>query len=491
MDSTLFLGSFALYLALLIALSWFVGRKQQDGDDFLLAGRKVSCGLSLGTTIATMIGTGTSMGAVGYAYLNGWAGMLYGLGGAVGILLTAWLFAPMRQLRFVTMSEELAFYVGANRWVKNGCALLIFLASLGWLGAHIIGGALYLSWATGMDMFYAKLLIAFAFTVYVVVGGYAAVVWTDAVMAFLLFGGFILMTFAAVHYVGGFAVLLDSVPGELQGIFSINKIGLLPALSLAAVIAVGVLATPSYRQRIYSAESVQAVRKSFTIAGILYLLFAAFPALIGLSARLIAPELANHQFAFTTVIVSVLPLALGLLVLIAGLSATLSSASSDAIAAVSVFMRDLHLALTGRMAEGRQALLLSRICLVLVSALALSLSLISDDIIHYITSMIALLMSGLLVCALLGRFWRRFTWQGAIAALMGAAISSLAVLLQGDWLAYWGNPCLPALAGALSAAVLVSLLTPPNRVSSAQALAIINQQRELTPPAAAGSASGI
>ncbi len=29
------------------------------------------------------------MGAVGFGYSNGWAGMLYGVGGAIGILLVA------------------------------------------------------------------------------------------------------------------------------------------------------------------------------------------------------------------------------------------------------------------------------------------------------------------------------------------------------------------------------------------------------------------
>lgn len=45
--------------------------------------------LTLGSTVATMVGTGSSMGAVGFGYSNGWAGMLYGVGGAIGILLVA------------------------------------------------------------------------------------------------------------------------------------------------------------------------------------------------------------------------------------------------------------------------------------------------------------------------------------------------------------------------------------------------------------------
>jgi SSS family solute:Na+ symporter len=77
--------AFIAYIAVMIIIGWWVSRKQKSGDDFLLAGRNVPLLLSLGTTVATMVGTGSSMGAVGFAYHNGWAGALYGLGGALGI----------------------------------------------------------------------------------------------------------------------------------------------------------------------------------------------------------------------------------------------------------------------------------------------------------------------------------------------------------------------------------------------------------------------
>ncbi|MDP5148915.1 sodium:solute symporter family protein [Rheinheimera baltica] len=489
MNGSHFLIGFGIYLLLMITISYLVSRRQQSNDDFLLAGRNVSARLTFGSTVATMIGTGTSMGAVGFAYNHGWHGMLYGIGGAVGILLTAWLFAPLRQMRFMTMSEELSYYVGANQWVKQGSAILIFLASLGWLGAHIIGGALYLSWATGIELFYAKLMIGFAYTLYVMIGGYRAVIWTDSLMAVILFSGFLLMSYVAVHAIGG----LDQISPALAAAKNsglISDIGLVPALSLASVIAVGVLATPSFRQRIYAARNVSTVRRSFIFSGVLYLAFAALPALIGITARVLSPELDNHQFAFTTVAVMLLPGLLTMLVLLAGLSATLSSASSDAIAAVSVLIRDLYQGITGSMPTADKAILYSRLAVLLVSALALSLALLSDDLIRYITGMIATLMSGLFVCALLGRFWLRFTWQGALAALLGAMVTSLVVLNHPDWLAYWGNPCLPAVMVALLAAVSISLLTPPCAISRKQALALISAQRENTTSVATARSAG-
>lgn len=477
MNTSLFLLGFALYLMLMVIISYLVSRKQQNSDDFLLAGRNVSGGLTFGTTVATMIGTGTSMGAVGYAYQHGWNGILYGAGGAIGILLTAWLFAPLRQLRFMTMSEELSYYAGANLWVKQASAVLIFLASLGWMGAHIIGGALYLSWATGLELFYSKLLIASAFTLYVMIGGYRAVVWTDSLMALILFFGFILMSYAAVQAVGGLAALADVVTlAKQQG--QMQSLPLIPAISLAAVISVGVLATPSFRQRIYAARSVKTVRRSFVCSGLLYLLFAILPAMIGIAAFSLAPQLDNRQFAFTTVAVLVLPAALAMLVLLAGLSATLSSASSDAIAAVSVLIRDGFQAINGTMPAAHKAIRYARIAVLLVSGSALLLALLSDDLIRYIGNMVATLMSGICVTAVLGRCWPRLNWQGALTAMLVAFGTSLIIINHPSWLLYWGNPCIPAVCCALLAAISVTLLTPPCQLSREQALHNITLQRE-------------
>ncbi len=482
MNSHVFLIGFIIYALAMIWLGWFVSRNQKNGDDFLLGGRSLPMFLTLGSTVATMVGTGSSMGAVGFGYSNGWAGMLYGLGGAVGILLVAWWFAPVRKLRFMTMSEELSYYTGASHLIKNIVGLLIFIASIGWLGAHILGGSMYLSWATGIDMTVAKIIIALAFAIYVVIGGYSAVVWTDTIQALILFFGFILMAILAVVHVGGWNVIEHAMDPKALSFLAVDKLGAIPALSLAMVIGVGVLATPSYRQRIYSGKDVSTVRRSFVYTGVLYLFFSILPAIIGMAAFTMNPSLENSNYAFLFA-TSFLPSLLGLVVLIAGLSATMSSASSDAIAAVAIMMRDLYTMVTGKMPPENKAITLSRWMLVFVIGLALLFALTSNDIISYITKMIATLMSGLFICSILGRFWLRFNWQGALTALISGAAVSIAVLLNDGWMAYWGNPCIPSILASLLCAVVVTLVTPASKMSREEALEMITRERENQPEA--------
>lgn len=470
--------AFIGYLGFMIWFGWWVSRQHKSGDDFLLGGRNLPFLLTLGTTVATMVGTGSSMGAVGFAYLNGWAGMIYGLGGACGILLLAKVFAPVRDYQFMTMSEEVSFYVGAHPIVKNTIAVFIFIASIGWLGAHILGGGMYLAWLTGLSPLSAKLLIAIGFSIYVVIGGYVAVVWTDSIQAIILFVGFFLMAGVALYEVGGLDAMVSAQPVLNQSFLSLDNLGLLKGASLFLAVFVGVLVAPSFRQRIYSGKHVNSIRQSFYTSGGLYLLFAAVPAIIGMAAYVLNPALDNTAFAFPFMAFELLPFGLAALVIIAGLSATISSASSDAIAAVSVLVRDLYSLVFKRMPHASEVVLLSRLGLVATIAIALLLALLTDDVIGYITNMIATLMSGLCVCVLFGHFWPRFNWQGAMAALGVSVVVSLAIILTPQWQAFWSNPIIPAITVSAGLSAVVTLLTPPQTHSPQQALAILNAQRE-------------
>ena len=133
------------------------------------------------------------MGAIANGYTNGWGGALFGIGGGVGIFLLVQFFAVMRRYNFMTMAEEIAFYYGANKTVKSLVSIILYMASIGWLGAHILGGSFYLSWVSGLDLISAKIITSVGFGLYVIIGGYLAVVWTDTIQAVILFFGFILM----------------------------------------------------------------------------------------------------------------------------------------------------------------------------------------------------------------------------------------------------------------------------------------------------------
>ena len=366
MPATLFLTCFFIYIVGMIFFgSWMAGRKQ-SGNDFLLGGRALPMFLTLGTTVATMVGTGSSMGAAGRAYRGGWVGCLFAVGGFLGISTVALLFAPVREHRFMTMAEELSSYVGADRRVNKVVSLFTFLSSVAWLGLHIVGGGAYLEIITGIDSWWAKSLIALGFGVYAVIGGYRAVVWTDTIQAVVLFTGFILTAGFALNGIGGLAGLQE-INTQLTEQTSPTP---LHAVSFVLAIAIGVLATPAYRQRIYSGDTVSDIRRAFVLSGVLSLGFSVLPTIIGMAAFHADPNLPNADHAFPLMATEVLPLWLGMLVLLSGLSATMSSASSDAISGVTTVVRDLYPAVLGHMPPGDKVVRYSRVALTVTVLLA-------------------------------------------------------------------------------------------------------------------------
>ncbi len=477
MQAATFLIVFFAYIGAMIAFSLWLARKQKSGEDFLLGNRGVPFFLMLGTTVATMVGTGSSMGAIGKGYSAGWAGSLYGIGGAVGILLLAKLFGSARKYEFMTFAEEMSFYYGANKKIKGVVAILVLLASVGWLGAHILGGGLYISWITDIDLTTAKILVALGFGIYVTIGGYMAVVWTDTIQAIVLFIGFILMAILSWRHLTDGSGLDSLFPAESLSFLQGAEI--IPSISLAVVIFVGVMATPAYRQRIYSSENLKTIRRSFYLSGALYLFFSFIPALIGMAAFHLNPNLENSNFAFPFMATEVLPLAVGLIVLIAGLSATMSSASSDVIAGVAILLRDVFILIFGKMPDRKKTVVYSRWSVLGITVLALLFTLYATDIIDYIKYMIAIIMSGLFVCVMMGKFWSRATWQGGLAAIFGGAVCSIVIINHSEWDQFWGNPIIPSMLSALFLGIVVSLLTPKNQITGEIASAILRREREI------------
>lgn len=470
---TVFIG----FVVLMIIVGVIIARYNRTGEDFLMAGRGLSTPLLLATTLATLVGTGSSLGAVGFAYENGWAGALYGIGGALGVILLLLLFSGVRKYGFMTYSEEVSYYYGANRILKGLVAVVLLIASVGWLGAHVMGGALYLTYLTGLDPTWSKIIVALGFGIYTIVGGYLAVVVTDAIQGTLLFAGFITLAVLAVVTVGGFDGLNAEAGEAAFSFLGLQSMGVVQGISFALVIAVGVLATPSYRQRIYSAANVSVVRRSFLWVAGLFSLFAIMPAMVGMAAYALNPDLASPDMAFPYLATEVFPLVVGAFLLVAGLSATMSSGDSDAVTAVTILLRDVVQMVTGRMPTKKNMILLSRAGLVGVLSLALIGALISDTIIDYITMMISTILTGLFVASVFGRFWKRATWQGGMAAIVGGSVVSLLVQASDQWTEFWGNPVIPALISASVLCVVVSLVTPRTQVGSEEALRILAEER--------------
>ncbi|MGB9868058.1 MAG: sodium:solute symporter family protein [Bacillota bacterium] len=469
---------FLVYSVAVAVFGVVMAGKQKSGEQFLLASRSLGSGLVFATTLATLIGTGSSMGACGLGYKMGFSGLVYGIGSVTGMLLVTLLFTDTRKYGFATMSEEVSMYYGANKPIQIIVAALLFLAEVGWLGVHMMGGGTYLSWVTGLDIKLAILITALAFAVYSLFGGYLAVVWTDLVQLIVLSAGLLLLGIMSVPAAGGWERIRQAVPQDYFKLLGPSSGGIWPLIALWLSLIIQAPCMPAYRQRIYSSRSVEDARKSFLLTAVCYAAFMFIPIVIGISAYAINPKLPRQDLAFPFMLTNVFPPLLGALFLSAGLSATASSADSDLIAAVSLLISDLWYLVTGKLPAKEKMVAYSRVGTGVVAAIAFCFTLFAKSIIDLITKLAGTVFSGLVVTILLGRYWKRATWQGGVASIVCGSTTAFLVMGNPAWKAAWSQPAVPALIAAFIAHVAVSLLTPATSVPESQALEILKARRQ-------------
>jgi Na+/proline symporter len=448
-----------IYGCLMAGVSLFFMARVKSAADYLVAGRGLPYWVLSGTIVGTCIGTGVVIGASGLAYKHGWAGCAYPIGLGLGTLLTGWFFAQMRRHRFMTLSEEIACYYGGSRVVVEFSNIGLFLSQICWLTVQIMGGAAVLAVVTGLPRG-TCMAIAGAITAMISIpGGLKTVVYTDCLQAVILLCGFGCLTWAALTRSGGLAGLSAAMPPPYTSFLGIESIGGWKVISLILALVLGVIADPGRRLSMYSAASEWAAKWSMITAGVIVLVFSTVVGIAGMFAFQLNPNLPAPDQALPWLVMNVLPAWLAAFVVVSVASAIFSSANGNAAAAGTFFVRHIYPLVTGRFPK--KPLVAVRAALVCTFILSTVFGLFTGSIVSFVAKFVPVTMSGLAVIILLGRFWKRATWQGAVAALTTAPVISLLVMFVPGQAAFWNDPIIPASAGGLLAHLIVSLLTPP------------------------------
>jgi SSS family solute:Na+ symporter len=459
-----------LYVILTTAVSFFMMARVRKPADYLVAGRGLPFWVLTGTITGTCIGTGSIIGGSALAYQHGWAGCAYPIGLGLGTLLTGLLFSQMRRYRFMTLIEEVACFYEGNRVVVEFSNLTLFVSQLCWLTVQIKGGAALLGAVTGLDPKLCVLLAGLAKSAISIPGGMKAVVYTDVLQTLILFFGFGCLVHAALKDTGGLAGLRQAVPADYSSFLGTASLGRWNVLSLIFALILNPVADPSRRLTMYSAATESSARWSMIVSGLIVTAFSVTIGIAGMYTFRLNPHLRVPDQALPWLAANVLPPWLAALTVVAIVSGMSSAANGTAAAAGTFFVRHIFPLATGRFPQHPVAA--ARWALVCVFIFSTALALFTGSIVGFVVKFMPLTMSGLALILLLGRFWQRATWPGALAALITTPAVSLLSMK------FLNNPMIPAaLAGSL-AFVIVSLLTPPRRRTFEEVAEALGRERQ-------------
>ena len=206
----------AIYMAVLMGIGLWSGRKINDMKDFLVAGRRLPLWMATATLLATWFGAGSSMGVSATVFSEGIGGVIADpIGAGISLILAGiFIVGLLRKQKHLTVTDIISTKFGTGAGIY--ASLWMIPVYIGWIAAQLLGMGTILHVITGISVFKGTIIGAIVVLVYTVSGGMWAVTLTDVVQVSLLALGLIVIMPFALKEAGGFEQILTALkPSDL------------------------------------------------------------------------------------------------------------------------------------------------------------------------------------------------------------------------------------------------------------------------------------
>jgi SSS family transporter len=418
-----------LYLLGTLALGVWAGTRIKNSSDFAIAGRSLPLIMVITTTFATWFGAETVMGIPAKFVQDGLSGIVEDPFGAGTCLILVGLFfaAKLYKLNLLTIGDFYRQRYGKG--VEVFCSVAIILSYLGWVAAQITALGLVFSVLTNGAMSETAGMIVgtLAVLIYVVIGGFLAVAWTDFIQMIVLVIGLTIIAFFAADLAGGtdqvFAMATQANLWNFLPPPTFTDIAFFIAAGLTMML--GSIPQQDVFQRVMSAKNAPTARTGAIVGGASYILFAFVPMFIvscavvvmGASALDLAKN--DYQRLLPTFVMTKMPLVMQILFFGALLSAIKSTSSATLLAPSTSFVENILKNLRPGMTD-RQQLFAMRCSIVVFATLVLTYAIVmkGTPIYELVSTAYQVTLVGAFVPLVMGLYWQRATTQGAILSLI-------------------------------------------------------------------------
>ena len=436
-----FLVLLGIYLAALVAVGWYHNRRQRCVADFWLAGRHLGTAAIGFSAAASWLTAGALLAVTGFFMLSG-MGSIWGFvaPNILALLLIALFVRRIKNLPAITQPELLEQRYGSA--IRAPVAVIITVVMILFAVADIKGFAFMLAHFYGLGPVAAAVIVGLAVGIYVTLGGFSAVVWTDVVqfsfLAAFTLGMAVAVASAAMGAPGAgvdLAALLGQVPDNWWNPLSV---GLPTVIVFILAIIPGWITEQDPWQRVWAARSEKAARRGMVLgSGLITLVFAGC-AVIAVGLNLLRPEIAALGFpagmaaaepALLDFIVGAgFPPMVVALCAIGLAAAAMSCADTFAASGASCLSRDLYQRYLKPDATMGEMLKVNRISVLLIVLAATVASFLIDSIIDAIHIATFIASAAYFFPLMGGLYWPRATREGALAALWTGAGVQVALI---------------------------------------------------------------
>lgn len=409
------------YLSLNLLVGWWASSKISSTEDFVLAGRGLSFGLSSMVTFATWFGSETMMGAPAEFIENGILGVIEEpFGAALCLILVGLFYAKIfYNLNILTFCDYFKLRYGvAAEYVS---AFLMVPSYFGWIAAQLIAMGTVLEVVVGWPLYMGILISALLVMVYTLMGGMWSVSVTDFFHNILLIIGLIILTAIMLDKTGGLQPVIASTPQDFFRVVPKRFTLLESASYLTAWITVGLGSIPQQDifQRVMASKDAKTAVSSSVTAGFLYLSVAMLPLFIALMAKYLHPELLQQdaRMIIPNMVMEHTNTFVQILFFGALISAVLSTTSGAILAPASVIGENIIKPLYPKLTD-RQLLFVIRCAIVVVTLASIWMATSRQNIFELVGESSAFSLVSLFVPLTVGLYWKKANTIGCIASMI-------------------------------------------------------------------------
>jgi SSS family solute:Na+ symporter len=433
--------TFVLFLVVVIGVSLYASRKEDDSADYFLAGRKLTWWLIGFSLVASNISTEHFVGMAGAGF--GSAGLAIAsyewIAAITMVVMGLFLLPIFLRLGIFTMPEFLEHrYGGAARALMAVYMMTAYVVVA--IAAVLYSGALGIQAIFGLDLTAGIWLIGVMAGLYTIYGGLKAVVWSDLLQGSALIAGGAVVAVLGFRRVGGVSAFLADNADKLHVGLPADH----PDIPWTALL-LGIW-IPNFfywgfnqfiTQRTLGARSLRDGQMGLVLAAAIKLIIPFIIVFPGIMAfQLFRDQITVGDQAYPVLIKNLLPAGLRGFLFAALFGAVMSSLDSMLNSASTIYTMDIYKRYIRRDAKAKQIVRTGRIataCFVVAGCLLAPLPGKFSGVYHYIQMVWGFISPGIVAVFVFGLIFRRAPQSAAVAAMvLGVPVYGLLLWLLPD-----------------------------------------------------------
>ncbi|WP_320005727.1 sodium/pantothenate symporter [Maridesulfovibrio sp.] len=427
-----------IYLAMSFGVALWARKKAESTksskgfiEDYFIGGRSMGGMVLAMTIIASYTSASSFVGGPGVAYKLGLSWVLLAMIQVPTTFLTLGILGKRfaivaRQTDSVTITDFLrARYKSDAVVILCSVALILFFMAA--MLAQFIGGARLFQTVTGYPYIVGLALFGISVVLYTAIGGFRAVVLTDAIQGIVMVVAVVVILLAVINAGGGMEKCIQSLkaidPGLITPTGPKDAVPQPFTLSFWVLVGIGILGLPQTTQRCMGYRDSKAMHDAMIIGTLLIGFMILCAHLAGTLGRAILPELPAGDLAMPSLIVELLsPVWAG--VFIAGpLAAIMSTVDSMLLLVSAAIIKDLYIHYRLKGDASRMTLVsikkMSLICTVVVGLMVFVAAIEPPDLLVWINLFAFGGLEAAFLCPIvLGLYWDKGNSTGAISSII-------------------------------------------------------------------------